>query len=160
MDINITLSTTDIVAWWGAIIATIILVWDVYKWKTSGAKIRYFVSSEMKLFGGIEDNDKTYITFRVANIGDRPTTITTIGGKYYKSLWRKLTNKVDQAFVIPSPAFNHQVLPYVLEVGQEWMGGAEQTEDIEEMAKSGYLIIEVYDSVHKKPSSDRVIIRD
>lgn len=160
MDINITLTTTDIVAWWGAIIATTVLVWETYKWRNSGARIRYFVASGMKTFGGLGGDEKTYITFRVTNIGDRPTTITTVAGKYYKNLWRKITNKVDQAFIIPNPAFNHQVTPYVLEAGQEWMGGAEQTVGIEEMAKNGYLIIEVYDSVHKEPSSDRVIIRD
>lgn len=160
MDINISLSTTDIVAWWGAIIATTVLVWDVFKWITSGAKIRLLVSSNMQMFGGFEQNDKNYITLRVTNVGDRPTTISTIGGKHYKNLWSKLTNKVNQAFVIPNPALNNQQLPYVLDVGQEWMGGADQTEEIERMAKDGYLIMEVYDAVHKNPTKGRVIIND
>lgn len=160
MEINISASTTDIVAWWGAIIATVVLAWDIYKWKTSGAKIRLLVSSGMSLYGGGVQDENTYITFRVTNVGDRPTTITTIAGKHYKNMWAKLRNKVTQAFVIPNPTFNHQHLPHMLEVGQEWMGGAEQTSDIEEMAKNGYLFIEVYDSVHEKPSIGRVVINE
>ena len=81
MEINISASTTDIVAWWGAIIATVVFAWDIYKWKTSGAKIRLLVSSGMSLYGGGVKDENTYITFRVTNVEDRPTTITTIAGK-------------------------------------------------------------------------------
>lgn len=160
MTFNASFTITDIVAWWGAIIATTVLLWDIYKWKTAGAKIRLLVQSGMQMIGDPQRENLTLVTSRVTNIGDRPTTITTIGFKYYKNRWQKIRNKPSQAYVVPNPAFNHQVLPYILEVGQEWLGGTNQTEDLEKMAKEGYLIMEVYDSVHTKPSSDRVIINE
>ena len=160
MEFNINLTSTDIVAWWGAILATTVLVWDIYKWKTSGSKLRLLVQTGMKLMGDPETEDDTFVTFKVTNIGDRPTTITVVGFKYYKSWLDKYRNKTDKAFVIPNPQFNHQVLPYILEVGQEWMGGTKQTDDVIDMAKNGYLILELCDSVHKKPSTGRVVVHD
>lgn len=159
MTFNPAFTITDVVAWWGAIIATSVLIRDIYKWKTAGAKIRFLVQSGMSMLGDPEREDVTLVTARVTNIGDRPTTITTVGFKYYKNWWKKFRRKPSKAYVVPSPAFNHQVLPYILEVGQEW-GGVNQTEDLENMANDGYLIMEVYDSVHNKPSTGRVIIND
>lgn len=158
MKITATFTVTDLVAWWGAIVATIVFLWDIYKWKTAGAKIRLLVQSGMQIIGDPQRGNLTLVTARVTNIGDRPTTITTIGFKFYTNWWQKIRNKPNQAYVVPHPELNHQVLPYILEVGQEWQGGTNQTDDLEKMAKEGYLIMEVYDSVHMKPSSGRVII--
>ncbi len=49
--INIELKGIEIVAWWGAIVATVVLVWDIYKWKTSGPKIRFVVCPGMIVVG-------------------------------------------------------------------------------------------------------------
>jgi len=146
------------VAWWGAVVATSVLIWDFYKWKTSGAKIRLLVQSRMKMFGDPSLEDDTFVMFKVTNIGSRPTTITTVGFRYYENWWRKIRKKENLTFIVPNPALNHQQLPYVLDVGQEWMGGTKQTKDIEKYANEGYLIAEIYDSVHEKPSSGRVVI--
>ena len=160
MNLNITFTATDIVAWWGAIIATTVLVWDIYKWRTSGARIRLLVQSGMKLFGDPDMEDDTFITFKVTNIGDRPTTITAVGFRHYETLFSRLRKKVNKACIITNPEFNHQRLPYVLEVGEEWMGGTKQTDEFVDMAINGYLIVEVCDSVHEKPSFGKVVINE
>jgi len=35
---------TELAAWWGAIIATLMLLWDMYKWVRSGPIINVSVS--------------------------------------------------------------------------------------------------------------------
>lgn len=54
---------TEIAAWWGAFIATLLLFWDIYKWKRSGPIINVSASPNMKLFSKIPDRlkDKTLI---------------------------------------------------------------------------------------------------
>lgn len=42
---------TDIAAWWGAITATVVLCWDVYKWIMSGARVRIEVRSGVSITG-------------------------------------------------------------------------------------------------------------
>jgi hypothetical protein len=42
------MSGTDIAAWWGAVIATAVLIWDIYKWRTAGPRIALDVRSGMK----------------------------------------------------------------------------------------------------------------
>lgn len=158
MEASANLSTTDIVAWWGAIIATLVLAWDIFKWRQTGANLRIFTKSGMKTFGIPTTQDDTFVTVRVTNIGDRPTTITVIGLRYYKNRWNKLRNKVDQHFLVPKPSFGHQPLPYVLNVGEEWMGGVQQEEDLVKMARDGLVYIEVCDSVHAKSQLARVTI--
>ena len=44
---------TDWAAWWGAIIATLVLVWDMYKWKRSGPIINVSASLGIKTVGKI-----------------------------------------------------------------------------------------------------------
>lgn len=68
---------TEIAAWWGAGIATLILFWDIYKWIISGPKFSFRVSSNMKFFGDLKRDDQTYVTIRATNKGDRPTTISS-----------------------------------------------------------------------------------
>lgn len=154
-----TLTTTDIVAWWGAVIATFVFSWDVYKWLHAGPKLRTSVRSNMKTLGIPDRDDKTQIIVTVVNIGDRATTLTGIGLIHYKNKFLKLFDKREASFVIGSPGLTLPI-PYVLEPGSEWGGSITQTEDIEAMAKDGILICEVYDSWHKNSFKNRVIIRN
>jgi len=32
---------TSIVAWWGAILSTIVFLWDIYKHRTAGPRLRF-----------------------------------------------------------------------------------------------------------------------
>ena len=49
---------TEIAAWWGAIIATLVLLWDMYKWERSGPIINVSASPNMQPFGKIPNNQK------------------------------------------------------------------------------------------------------
>jgi HJR/Mrr/RecB family endonuclease len=70
---------TEIVAWWGAVLATIVFLWDIYKWRTAGRKLRVSVQSGMKSINMPQFEGKTLIHVNVSNYGDRPTTITNLG---------------------------------------------------------------------------------
>jgi hypothetical protein len=70
------MAVTDIVAWWGAILATIVFAWDIIKWRLAGPKLRLSVNSGMQSINISEYEGKTLISATVVNYGDRPTTVT------------------------------------------------------------------------------------
>ena len=57
---------TEIVAWWGAILATIVFAWDIYKWWTAGPKLRVSVQTGMKSINMPQYDDKTLIHVNVS----------------------------------------------------------------------------------------------
>lgn len=133
------------IAAYAAIISTFVLGWDAYKWLASGPKVTLSASTSMKIFGGHAPDPKTYISITAMNVGDQPTTITNLGGMYFDSWWRAyiMRRKPKEAFMVtePSPA---QRIPYRFEVGAQWIGLADQTDDIAEKSKTGYLFLILY----------------
>ncbi len=149
------------IAAYAAIISTFVLGWDAYKWLASGAKIDLSASPGMKLIGGAVEDPKTYITVTAYNVGDRPTTITNLGGMYFESWWRAYITrkKPSEAFIISEPS-QAQRIPYRFDVGDQWIGMAEQTDDIVQKAKNGYLYLILYTSGGGRGHWVRVKIRD
>lgn len=149
---------TKIAAWWGAVIATLLLGWDIYKWKRSGPIINVSVSSNMKPVGNSLSRiqDKTFIYVEVVNKGDRKTTITHLVVFHYSSFFKKLINKKNMQGIVVS-ALN-KPLPYVLEPGELWQGGILQNKELEEMIKNGYLYCGIFHSSGNKPILRRVVL--
>ena len=127
------------IAAYGAVMATIVFGWDVYKWWKSGPRIDLSVSSGMKMVGGAVPDPITYISARASNVGDRPTTITNMGMDYFESWWHAyvVRRKANKKLIVNDPS-SPQRIPYRLEVGGQWTGLADQTDDIVRMAKGGY----------------------
>ncbi|MCH7888872.1 MAG: hypothetical protein IIA00_06295 [Proteobacteria bacterium] len=152
----------DPVAFYAAIVATAILIWDVVKWLRSGARVQLRVSSDMKTFNDPDPRrkGKTYIIGVVTNTGSSPTTITHLATAYYKNRWDQLRRKFSfRGIIIIAQAANHLPLPHVLKVGEEWSGMIEQDDEVVRMAKNGVLHAEVYHSVGKRPARARIVIR-
>lgn len=149
------------IAAYAAMVSTFVLGWDVYKWLASGPRIDLAVSSGMIVLGGAVPDPKTYISVTASNVGDRPTTITNMGGMYFDSWWRAyvVRRKSDQAFIVHQPS-QAQRLPYRFEVGGQWIGLADQTDDIVQMAKDGYLFFILYTSSGGRGHRSRVRIRE
>lgn len=42
---------TSLAAWWGASVATLLLFWDIYKWRKSGPNIIVKVLTNRELLG-------------------------------------------------------------------------------------------------------------
>jgi len=158
IEINFT-NTTDFVAWWGAIISTLVFLWDIYKWKTTGPKLSVSTSSNMKALNLPGKENKTWITLHVQNNGDKPTTIMNVGIKVYKNKFFKFIRKRSKAFVVPGVgASPNQSIPYVLNVGCIWQGLILQTEELEKFAKENIIICEVYCSHRAIPVESRIEI--
>jgi len=104
---------------------------------------------------------KTYISVTAVNVGDRPTTITNLGGMYFDSWWSAyvVRRKPSKAFIITEPS-QAQRIPYRFEVGDQWIGNAVQTDEIVEWAKDGYLFLILYSASGGRGHRARVKIRE
>ncbi|MDE1341188.1 hypothetical protein [Vibrio aestuarianus] len=89
METIINMDASNIVAWWGAVVATLVLGWDVLKWLQSGAKIKtrlvlrtqYSDSEPIRqeeTENGTISIYETYTHIEIINVGAVPTTIMGI----------------------------------------------------------------------------------
>ncbi len=152
------MDSTKLVAWWGAILSTVVFLWDIYKHRTAGPRLRFTVQTGMETLNMPMYEGKTVILANVTNLGDRPTTITNLGYLYYekRKFFRK--KKPDKAFVVPSPS-SAQQLPFELKPGVLWSGIAIQDSQIEKWATTGILDMILYHSHANKPMRQRVVMR-
>lgn len=153
------MTATEVAAWWGASVASSVLVWDIIKWNMKGSRLNISASPNMESFGGDfgVENDQTYIIITVSNRGDRKTTLTHVVGYYYKNRLQKLRNKHKKAFLVTSAAFAKPI-PLILDVGEQWTGGIIQEPELEDLSRKGYLYCGVFHSSSKKPILVRVVI--
>jgi len=150
---------TEIVAWWGAIVATGVLIWDVIKWRLAGPKLRRTVKTGMQPFNILVYEGKTVIIAHVTNYGDRPTTITHLAFLFYRNWWRRLVRKANENYIIMTPNTIHPV-PYELKPGTTWDGIAVQEKKTDKMAREGHLICALYHSHKERPLRRRITIQD
>lgn len=156
------MNTTDIAAWWGAVIASLVLVWDMYKWMTKGPRLFVRLSPNMKVFGDPLREGTTWVSVTVSNVGDRPTTIKGVGMEYYTNWFQRLRNKAEKAVLFPNANYSFP-LPRVLNPGEEWLGLIPQARldkeiDIEEMSRNGHLMIWLTQSHTQRAMYKRLII--
>ncbi len=150
---------TTFIAWWGAIVATIVFAWDIYKWKTDGAKLNVQLAPNMQSIGDPRRDGITWVSVTVTNIGSRPSTIKSVGMWYYKSWLNFMRQKPDHAAIFPSPNDNFP-LPRVINPGEEWIGLVPQDRLYEsiEHSISGRLTIWLSHSQSNKPIRKLLII--
>jgi hypothetical protein len=151
------MKASDAAAWWGAVVATIVLLWDIYKWKTTGPRLVVKAVPGMQELG--DRTEKKLISVEVTNRGDRPTTLTHLAFIGYTSLWNRLRRKRSaKVGFVPRPG-GTQPFPYQLPSGDRWLGFAEQ-DAIKAYHKEPYLYAAVYHSGSNKPSLCRVDLAD
>lgn len=153
------MNASDIAAWWGAVVATLVLGWDVFKWRKTGVHIHVSASPNMRTFGNVpnSDPDRPYVLVEVVNVGDRKIEITHLTGQYYTSRLQRLRRKNQQSFVVIKPALATN-FPCFLEPGERWLGGISQTPELEAFSRNGLLYCGVIHSQSKMPATVRVII--
>jgi hypothetical protein len=154
------MSPTGIVAWWGAILSTVVFLWDVYKFRTAGPKLRFSVRTGMQSINLPGFDGKTLIQTEVTNCGERPTTLRTVGLYYFEHplSWSRFRNRPTKAAILPDPNPGRP-FPFELKPGAVWTGLTEQIPEIEEWATKGILYFDLYHSHSEKPIRRRVIIR-
>lgn len=146
---------TQFAAYWGMILSTFSVVWQLWQWWKRGA-LRVDVMTDMQMYPAPRGKqDQLLLMVEVANVGSQPVTLKLLHGAYYTSLWNRLRNKNPRYFVTPSaPEFDQ--LPHVLRPGEIWRSGFEQDSDLEQMLGSGHLLIRMTHSLSKRDAATRV----
>lgn len=154
------MNATDVAAWWGAIAATVAIIWDVVKWSHGGPRINVQPAPNMVVMGGspLLKDDNTYISVRVTNTGDQKTTITNLVGVYYDSFLKKALGKGAKHFIILNPALASAPLPFGIGPGEQWSGSVIQTQELEERSRNGFLYVGVGHTSSKEFALARVRI--
>ena len=142
---------------YAAVVSTVVLVWDVVKWRMSGPRLRLTVQTRLVLRGNGQIDPTTYLGVQVTNCGDRPTTLMSFGALMYKNDWLALVQADRPEFGLVFPEGpSVPVLPRVLEPGQQWLGLVPQA-DLVEMARDRCLMVNVHHLHSPKPVRQRVM---
>lgn len=150
------MALTNFVAWWGALLSTVVFGWDVYKYVHAGPRLRLSVQSGMVGMNMPLYEGKTLILASVNNRGDRPTTITNLCCEYLEKRRFHRKNRSGASIVgFPSLA---QQLPFELKPSGTWSGIAIQDAETERRATEGEMYMLLFHSHSEKPVRQRVII--
>jgi hypothetical protein len=121
---------TNFVAWWGAIVATLVLLWDIYKWRIEGPIVRGRAFAFWLQVG--DPSGGEHLVFRLNNNGSRPTTIESLGVHYYPNGRSK---KDAQSFILkPGPLAAY---PDLLAPGHVWSAISLQDEKMSALLRTG-----------------------
>jgi hypothetical protein len=137
---------TDVLAWWGASVSTVVFLWDIHKWRSTGPRLRFEVWCDQILVPSADK--RIFIRFEVTNTGDRSTTLQNLGLLHFaNSRWswkalRKMPRTrghirnlpwilaaravVNSSLFIPLQASTD--MPVKLAPGDTWVAMVEQTQ--------------------------------
>jgi len=135
------MNASDYAAWYAAIVATLVFVWDLFKWKKGGPQIKAEAHSGWKSFGISELEDDSLTVVKATNIGDRPTTIGSFGMYWYPEGVSVKDKTKRKAFVIKSGLAGLGVVPKKIEPGDVWQGFAKENEQFNKMLAEGTVYI-------------------
>ena len=150
----------DIVAFYAAVVATIVLIWDIVKWMRSGPILKLRVMPTANIVSGLgERKKKDYVAVWAINVGNKSTTIGNMGVIYYPNLYSKILKKNAKAMIVNcvNNVASNSGVPYVLDVGKEWMGMVVHTDELVDMSERGYLYLQIYHSFSKRPVCRRLV---
>ena len=133
---------TPVVAWWGAVVATLVLIWDIYKWRRTGPRVFVEARGNQSVVGSPRHEEGTYVLVLAKNRGDCATTITGLGMRWFANAKDKARKKAGKNFLII--AETTQPLPYLLQPGGLWQGFFQEKAELRDLAGSGFLMCEVY----------------
>lgn len=154
----IQITSTDLIAVYAAVVATIVLIWDILKWVISGARLRVdtkcgvfygdsrVVETTMTEYG--EQNSLAdYCHIEVSNVGDQPTTILSIQATHRLKIGTKGQMFISGPAIIPHFG---KSLPYVLGPGEVWSARLEMS-NVHKLKERGRPIINLSTSKKAKP---------
>lgn len=150
---------TQVLAWIRALTGTGALLWDFYKWKTSGPQLQMTVSPNMvTATPGVGVSETLNISINVTNSGTAKTTLKTIGVACCPSLWKQLRQKPFKTFVVINTGPYCSPLPHILEIGEEWRPFLDQRTLLDTIEKESRVFFQLWHSASKKPISTRLIL--
>ncbi len=145
----------DFVAIYAAVVATGVAIWDGYKWwRSERLHLSGFVTSNMIAFGGSstpETEGNHYTVLRVQNRGSVSCEVQLVQLSHYKTWFELLRRKPSfNAIVVHTRHFGPDV-PHRLEPAAEFSSGVEQTDELVELSKSGWLYMGISHTMSEKP---------
>lgn len=152
------MNSTDIAAWYAAVVATAVFLWDIVKWIRNGPRLRINAISDVfypdgrviekrQLDGCEEKTLATYCHIEVLNVGGQPTTLIDIQVVNASNLNEKLVSYSGPAFIVHSGS---GALPALLGPGEIWSARIEMT-SVETIANFGRAVIQIRASHSKNP---------
>lgn len=151
------MNNINYVAWWGAVLSTVVFGWDIIKWATKGARvivttqcnITYIdsrvISSETTEHG-TRQTLAQYCHVEILNRGDAATTIISIEASHNHKKHKPKIGFSGQLFVSHSGTN----FPLRLAAGEMWSGRVEML-NFEALIKQGRTYISVRTSHRTKP---------
>lgn len=146
------MSVTLAIAIWGAVLATAAILWDVMKWRRSGAQLRISARPNTyypdRVSGSADDglsiaakSLRPFIHIAVANTGTLSTTILQVEARLDRR--RRFGHKRDDSITVAWRAsaiepLLGQALPAVLDPGGYWSGRLDQ-EIVFETREQGFV---------------------
>jgi hypothetical protein len=143
------MSASDYAAWWGAVIATLVFLWELFKWSRSGPRVVVSATPNMSEVSGGELHKERSIFVEAVNRGDQATVLTHLVGYVYRDWLHHLLRRKAQPFAVVMNGMGPQ-LPYRLEPGARWTGGIDQQDLLSKFGHSAYLRCGVADSMTGK----------
>ena len=150
------LSASDLAAWWGALVATAVLVFEVIKWRKSRAAVHVTAKPNMQLVGSGVMGAEKHILITATNRGGQPTTITHVIVAQYPHWMARIRGKPDMWGAIPDPRPGR--LPHVLAPGEMWTGLVDQSDLAAKSKPGGLLYCGVNHALVEKPILVRVAL--
>lgn len=145
--------TLDPIAVYAAVVGTLALGWDVFKWWSGDASFAIKIGTNM-----IDPTDpeprKPKLAFEVSNRGKTPTTITHIVVKGYRSVLHRFVGRAAVEAFIPRPGIT--AVPYELQPGGRFIATSKQTDQIVGWSQNYKLYGGVYHSHSKRPLLARI----
>jgi hypothetical protein len=159
------ISTTDIIATYAAIVATLVFFWDIAKWYRTGARFRvvarchtFYGDSRVLKTTTTEDGEiqelAEYCHIEVTNTGDQPATILSIEATHK-------TKSNQGAMFCGGPQFTPHFgkpLPQVVAPGEVWSARIEM-DSIYKLAKRGRPEIQLSTSMSIHPKKVKIDIK-
>lgn len=154
------LTASDWAGWVGATTGTLALAWEIYTWWRSGPQLKLQVNGNMKLWNEISgESPETYISIKVINRGDAPTTLDGLYLHTYKNIlwWAFRRPEKDAYFINPTPPSS--ILPFVIDPGRIWIAQIQQHQKWIELSQNKILCVLVSCAHSEKPIRQRIKIR-
>jgi len=151
----ITFNITQWAAWWGAILATVVFAWDVFKWIRRGPRLRVRAYPNMQTAVGGKLEDARYISVSVTNIGGSKTTIRNVGLNYYEPKLFALHRTPTERMIVKE-IHNAKPLSQGIDAGSTWDGLIDQSSDVDRMLRDGVLTCAIYEARRDKPWQRRI----
>lgn len=131
------MTPSDYAAWYAALVATLVLIWDAVKWKREGPRVKGEARASWKSIGIAETEGKTITSVKVTNVGNLPTTLTSWGIYWQPPGVSKRDRKNWKAFVVKSGVAELGQVPHMLPPGEVWQGIVTEDDEYRTMLAQG-----------------------